>query len=536
MPSPAETEKKRPGLRIKGKAIWLTLLLSVLACGRPSEPSGYLRLRLAEDPTTLDPARVVDVAGGSLAAKIYNGLVRFDVDGRVIPDLADSWELLPDGVTWRFLLRPDAVFADGTPVMPADVIFSLSRLLDPAVNSPRSWLLEDLSGAADFQAGKAKTVKGLRSPEPGVVELECSRPQPLLPCLLAMPNAAVLPRGPVREKGDDFFRLPLGSGPFRLEKWERGAELSLSANRNYFRGRPGLAGIIYRVIPEELTAAVEFEQGNLDIIEVPRAGFRKYTTEKPWRDRIVSRTGLNTYYVGMNCERPPFDRPPVRQALNWAIDREAICRRLLEGRAEPALGPVPPVLLDDPELGGYGYDPSRARKLIEDSGLELPLRVRLLVSAERQNVSIAEVLQDYWRKIGVETEIVQMEWSAFKQEIVEGDFDLFYLSWWGDYPSPENFLYPTFFSANLGPGGNRSRFSDPGVDLLLREAAGRADETGRRDLYRRAQRAVVELAPWVFLWHKKQYLALGPEVSGYVIPLVYSADNLEKVTVAREER
>jgi len=318
-----------------------------------------------------------------------------------------------------------------------------------------------------------------------------------------------------------------------LETWDHGNDLLLSRTDNYFRGPVSLAGVHYRIIPEDMTATLEFEQGNLDMIEVPRAEFKKYTTTSPFKENIISRGGLNTYYVGFNCTRPPFDNPMVRQALNWGIDRNLICEKLLESRAEPAMGPVPPSLLKDPDLAGYGYSPRKAARMLEISGIKLPLRVELLVSSDRENVSVAEVLQDYWKKLGVEVQIVQREWSAFKQQINEGDFDLFYLSWWGDYPSAENFLYPTFYSDNRGPGGNRSRFSDRGVDLLLKAARRRPDRKGETKLYRKAQREVVKLAPWVFLWHKKQYLAVSPMVKNYFIPLLYSSENLESVKLER---
>ncbi|HOO78343.1 MAG TPA: ABC transporter substrate-binding protein [bacterium] len=514
---------------LRRRYAYIVLATAVAAgCGGgEGSRSDYLRLRLSDDPTTLDPAAIVDVPGGSVAAKLYNGLVAFGPDGAVVGDLAEEWSLLPDGRTFRFRLRPGIEFHDGSGLTSADVVYSLTRLLDPEVNSPRSWLLDPVRGAEEFRSGSAAAVSGLRAPDPLTVEIELREPFPVFICYLAMPNSAVIPASFAGKSPGNA--PPPGTGPYLLAEWERGNRLVLKANEGYFKGRPGLAGIDYRVIPEDMTAAVEFERGEIDIMEVPRAEFRRYLAGSPWKERVRERSGLNTYYAGFNCTRSPLDDPAVRRALNLALDREKICRTLLEGRAVPAAGPVPPGLLDDPELKGYGYDPDKARRMLKAAGISLPLELELLVKADRETMSIAEVIQDYWKKIGVEARIVQREWTAFKQEVAQGDFDVFYLSWWGDYPSPENFLYPTFFSGNIGSAGNRSRFSDSGTDLLLRAARRQTDPSRALDLYRRAQRRIVDLAPWVFLWHRKTFVITSPRVKGYELPLIYSADKMETV-------
>jgi peptide/nickel transport system substrate-binding protein/oligopeptide transport system substrate-binding protein len=277
-----------------------------------------------------------------------------------------------------------------------------------------------------------------------------------------------------------------------------------------------------------LTAAVEFEQGNLDIMDVPRAEYKKYTTELPWKDQILSRVGLNSYYLGFNCQRLPFDNKLLRQAFNYAIDREKIIDVLLEGRAIPASGPVPPELLPSAAVG-YEYNPEKAKELLARSGVELPLKVIFLFKADREVLSVAEVIQDYLKKVEIELVLVQREWSSFKELVNKGEFDIFYLSWWGDYPDAENFLYPTFYSANIGPGGNRSRFSDPEVDRLLRDASEETDPEARLKLLSITEARVVDLAPWVFLWHKKEVMVHQSRVKNYRIPLIYNGDKFDGI-------
>jgi len=167
--------------------------------------------------------------------------------------------------------------------------------------------------------------------------------------------------------------------------------------------------------------------------------------------------------------------------------------------------------------------------LIAQTGLKLPLQATFLIKADREVLSIAEVIQDYLKRVGIELTLIQREWSSFKQAVNDGEFDLFYLSWWGDYPDPENFLYPTFHSANFGAGGNRSRFSDREVDKKLEAASGETDREKRRKLLAEAEERVVELAPWVFLWHKKDVVICRPRVKRFRIPLIYNGDKFEEI-------
>jgi peptide/nickel transport system substrate-binding protein len=504
-------------------------ILCLFGCGGGKEEyRDFLHLRLKDDPSSLDPAHIVDVPGGALAAKIYNGLVRFDRDARIIPDLASRWDISEDGRTYRFYLREGVKFTNGRAATADDVVYSLRRILDPEVNSPRSWLLEAVKGASAFMKGESKELAGIRTAGDWVVEIELESPSGLFLNFLAMPNASIIPRKEADRDQPALSDHPIGTGPYKLEEWKHNNRIILRGNLDYFLGPPRLSGIEYRIIPEALTAAVEFEQGNLDIMDVPRAEYEKFTTELPWKDHILSRVGLNSYYLGFNCEKAPFDDKLLRQAFNYAIDREKIIDVLLEGRAIPASGPVPPDLISG-AIGGYEYNPDKAKELLERSGVELPLRVTFLFKADREVLSVAEVIQDYLKKVDIELILVQREWSSFKELVNKGEFDIFYLSWWGDYPDAENFLYPTFYSGNIGPGGNRSRFSDREVDRLLIEASRENDQDVRLNLLSAAEARVVDLAPWVFLWHKKEVMVCQPRVKNYRIPLIYNGDKFEEI-------
>ncbi|MEA1926633.1 MAG: ABC transporter substrate-binding protein, partial [Candidatus Auribacterota bacterium] len=490
-----------------------------------------LHLRLKDDPSTLDPAYIVDVPGGALAAKIYNGLVRFDPEGRVIPDLASRWEISDDGQLYCFHLREGIRFTNGREVTAEDVVYSLRRILEPETNSPRSWLLSAVKGSAPFLKGESKELPGIRTGKDGVVEIELDKPTGLFLDFLAMPNASIVPREEVERTTPSFSDHPCGTGPFKLTEWKHNNRIILAGNPDYFMGSPRLSGIEYRIIPEALTTVVEFEQGNLDIMEVPRAEYKKYTGELPWKEQILNRVGLNSYYLGFNCEKAPWDNYLVRQAVNYAIDRRKIIDVLLQGRAVPAFGPVPPGLLPPVSGKGYQYNPDKARSLLEAAGVKLPLKIVFLFKADREVLSISEVIQDYLKKVGIEAVLIQREWSSFKEAVNKGDFDIFFLSWWGDYPDAENFLYPTFYSGNIGPGGNRSRFSDREIDEKLRTAARETNREDRLRILSSVEARVIRLAPWVFLWHKKEVMVCQPRVENYHIPLIYNGDKFDRINL-----
>jgi len=192
---------------------------------------------------------------------------------------------------------------------------------------------------------------------------------------------------------------------------------------------------------------------------------------------------------------------------------------------EPAVGPIPPGLVEAPQLtDGYDYDRERARRLLEEAGFDKGLRTRLFLSSGREELTVCEAIQSYLRDVGVEAELVPLEWSAFKKAVASGEAPLFYLSWWADYPEAENFLFPTFHSSNWGAAGNRARFRSKQVDLAIEEAHRTIDDFARAQKYREIERMVVDQAPWVFLWYRKEFYIRQPRVGGFRLFPIYCAD------------
>ena len=312
--------------------------------------------------------------------------------------------------------------------------------------------------------------------------------------------------------------------------------LSLRPGTDYFDGRPKLNGIVYRVIPEDLTAVLEFETGRLDVLLIPSAEYRHFTTDPAWRDLVFGSPGLNSYYLGLNCTRPPFNDLRVRQAVNMAIDRQHILNTVFEKRGVLATGPVPPGLWKN-SIGhslarGYAYDPEKARTLIGQAGATGAV-IKIFISADPEVLDIVGVIQNYLAAAGLKAEITQLDWSAFKHAVNEGEPDAFWLSWWADYPDPENFLFPLFHSASVGPSGNRTRLIDHDLDRLIETAQRTTNDKKRYQLYQEAEDRIVKDAPWVFMWHRADYYVIQPWVKDFKIYPIYSIDKRVDVMLKR---
>ncbi len=452
-------------------------------------------------------------------------------DLQVVSDIALEWVVSENGLRYQFTLRKDVRFSSGRKVTATDFKYSFERVLDPETRSPNTWIFDKVYGAEAFLNGEADDVEGIRVIDDHTIEIRLRKPFTPFLGLLTMPAAYVVPLEEVLHQGQDFSSRPVGTGPFKLVEWLPHRHLRLERSMGYFGELAKVPGIIYRVIPEELTAVAEFETGNLDVLTIPSSAYSRYMGNEKWEGLILSIKGTNTYYIGLNSDRPPFNDPELRRAVNYAVDRARILRTLYEGKGRLSSGPVPDILRDWPDPEGYAYDPERARELISGGGYE-GLKVKYYIAAEYQiSVDIAEVVQSYLKDAGLLVEIRQLEWSAFKEAVNKGEADMFWLSWWADYPDPENFLFPLFHSQNFGSGGNRARYSNEEVDKLVELGQHAATLEQRNKWYSQAEEIIVQDAPWVFFWHRTDYVVRQPWVENYRIFPVYSMEKGVNITL-----
>lgn len=469
----------------------------------PSERPTYRR-PLGNDPGTLDPARISDIYALSVAQQIFDGLVRFDQTLAITPALAQFWKASRDGLVWTFTLRKGVRFHHGREVVADDVVYSFTRILDRTLKSGAADLFSNIKGAADFRDGKATAVSGLLALDRHTVQVVLNEATVPFVSLLTVGQAKVVPRELVESSGPDFGSHPSGTGPFRLVRWERGKEIVLAANPDYFDGRPRLSRVVYRIVPGEQFDVMyeEFKRGHLEDTPLPSRDYRRIATEEAYIH--VKRPTISLRFYGFNTRLKPFDDPRLRQAFVYALDRNALIEEAFLGRYALARGVLPPGSLGfNPRFAGYPYDPTKARELLARAGFPggrglAPVAIWSSVKHEgilREHDLVRRQLE----AVGIRTEFHYLtDWPVFFKQVLDGKLPLFVLAWFADVPDPDNFLFKLFHS---GSPRNFTKYGNPEVDRLVAGARNERDLERRVELYRRAEQLILDDAPIIPIFH-----------------------------------
>jgi ABC-type transport system substrate-binding protein len=492
------------------------------------EPAGTYRRPLGNEPATLDPARIVDVYGLSVAQQIFDGLVRFDQTLTIMPSLAQFWRSSRDGRTWTFTLRKGVRFHHGREVTADDVVFSLTRILDPRLKSGAADLFGVIKGAADYREGRAKTVAGLTALDRHTVQIVLEEAFGGFASLLAVRHASIVPRDLVEQDPERFGMAPSGTGAFRFERWDRGKEIVLSAYREHYDGPPGLARVVYRLFAGDPSDAIyeEFQRGGLEDSPLPVKNYRAAVGDARWVH--VKRPMFSVRFYGFNTRTKPLDDRRVRQALIHALDRVQLIDELSHGRFALARGVIPPGTLGfNPKLTGYGYDPARARDLLRAAGYPdgrgLP-PIEIWSSVKNDPVMREhEIVRRAFEAIGVRTDFRYLQdWPQYSKKLAAGECPMFLYAWFADVPDPDNFIGKLFHSKSAR---NYFGYANPAVDEAVLEARKEIDVVRRVALYRRAEQSVMEDAPILPIFHYTYERVFQPyvksvEVSGLGDPYI----------------
>lgn len=485
-------------------------------------------LRFAQGaPEGMDPAFCTDQVSSNVVSNMFNGLTQFGPDAGVVPCLAAGWELSADSRTWTFALRKGVRFHNGRECTAEDVKYSLERLLSPRVRSPHGWLLEMVDGARDYTGGRAASVRGIRVL--GTYTLAVTLEHPFNPILsnLAYVGASVVPK----EAADrsDFARRPVGTGPFRLESWDS-EQVVLSANPDYFEGRPFLDRVIIDLAVRADEYADHLRTGRIDTVAAGTDILQDAQLSK-----LVQRCpSLSVQYVGFNLRKPGLADKRLRQAMNYAIDKGRVVGTYA-GRARLLAGPLPSgVFGHDPNLQGYRYDPVLARRLVSEvGGVRQPLK--FFCRQGREAMGRAEVIAQMLRDVGIACEVTAYPSSEFNKEAVFAHCDLYMMGWIGDTGDPDNFLQPLFGSRSGMEAGNRGLYKNAEVDRLLDEGQRTISPVRRKAVYRRLQELLIEEAPWIYLCQTDECVVSQPWVRG-VKPHVLGLRRFKDVWLAQERR
>lgn len=494
------------------------------------DSTGKRVLRIpGSDPITLDPAVAQDVESATYIVEIFGGLVTLDENLNVIADLAaevptkENGGISPDGTVYTFHIRDDAFFHDRRPVTAEDVKYSWERALDPSTASVvAEFYLGDIVGARDKARGRAEEVSGIEVVDDRTLRVTIDAPKPYFLQKLTYPTAFVVDRREVESNPRNWTLKPNGTGPFKLKEWRLGERIVLEANRDYHLGAPKVDEVQFLLAGGGLSA---YEAGDVDISGVPLDDTERIQDpSEPLNAEYHTADDLSIFYIGFNTERPPFDDVKVRQAFAMSIDREKINEVVLFNRARVANAIMPPDLPGhDPNAQTLPYDPERARQLLAESKYGGPDGLPEITVAESGGGAsagpILETVVAMWKEnLGVDVKIEQAQSATFFADIDAGRYQAFNLGWIMDYPDPEDLLDIKFHSRSRQ---NDTRYSNPEVDRLLEEARTEQDQERRFELYRQAERLIIQDAPWIPLFFGRDHILIKPYVKDYKLtPIV----------------
>jgi len=503
------------------QAAWLGIVLAgVVALGASSAPvaaqsgaAGTLVVGLVAEPVNLDPPQVTDLNSNRVSRRIAETLVAFAEEStRVEPHLAESWTISRDGLTYTFKLRKGIKFHDGTPFDAEAVKFSIERQFNP--DHPFNKL-----GKYPFAGYFFGNVKAVEVVSEDTVQFVLKEPRASFLSVLAAGPASIVSPTAARKHGADYALNPVGTGPFRYVSWERGQRVVLEKNPSYWKFPVKVDRVIYRPIVEDQARLTELLTGSLDLIVGVPPDFVAQL-EGSARIAVLKQVGAHVWYLGINNQKKPLDDKRVRQALNYAVNKEAIVRDVLKGTGAVSAGPVLPNTWGaDAALKPYPYDPERAKRLLAEAGYPSGFSTTLWVpesgSGMQSPVAMSTVIQSNLKAVGVNVTLQTMEWGAFLAKLRSKEQDLFALSWMAGAEDPDLVIYPLLHSSQWTPNGpNRALYKNQRLDDLLHQARLVTDQAKRAELYREAQRILVEDPPWIFVDHEIQIAALSRRVQG----------------------
>jgi len=496
---------------------------------------GSMVVTFKDDISTLDPAIGYDWKNWSMIKSLFDGLLDYKPGTtEIIPDLAESYDVAPDGLSYTFHLRHGVKFHNGREMKAADVKYSLERTCNPKTQSPGAGYYGSLKGFDDFQAGKAQGLSGVTTPDDYTVKIELSHPDATLLHLMALNFSFVVPKEEVEKYGADFGKHPVGTGAFKLTEWNSGQDLVFERNKDYYKqGLPHLDKITFQIGQEPVVALLRLQKGEIDVPGdgIPPAKFQEVMKDPEQKARVVEGGQLHTGYVTMNTTMAPFDNVKVRQAVNMAINKARIVQ-IINNRAVPANQPLPPSMPGyDKDFKGYAYDVAKAKALLAEAGHPDGFETQLFVMNTDPNPRIAQAIQQDLAAIGIKASIQSLAQAnviaaggdkAGAPMIWSGG-----MAWIADFPDPSNFYGPILGCGGAVAGGwNWAWYCNKDLDAKAAKAdsivdPAKADE--RYKLWGEIYSKVMEDAPWAPVFNEQRFTMRSPRMGGddklYVDPV-----------------
>ncbi|HCA41922.1 MAG TPA: hypothetical protein DEP28_01570 [Bacteroidetes bacterium] len=559
---------------MKNLFLFLMFSLFVAGCGKQQKEEirqlnggikggGIYNINELEDIRSLDPVGINDVVSHHVAHQIYDALIDLDSNLQIVPQLAKSYTVSEDGLTYTFNLRTGSTFHDndcfpggkGREVNAKDVKYSYDRIVDFRTSSRGfNYFVNYVEGAQEYYDETRAAQNENREPKlngaSGFIYVNDTTFQIKLKKAFApfiyyntLAIAYIVPKEAVEKYGKDFFQNPVGSGPFIFVNWTPDQELNLKRNPNYWakdefgNQLPYIDAAKFRFIKDLDAQLLEFKNGKLDeSYRLPNAIFKTIIDDNKsltpeWSQFQLQRVPtLATQFYGFLVTNEIFKNEKLRQAINYAIDREKIIKYVLNGQgyAGATHGFVPPSMPDYNTEGikGYSFDLEKAKKLLEEAGYPggkgLPELTLQINSGGDRNIQIAEAIQNMLKEVGITMKLQQIQFAQHLDNIDAGKASFYRLGWIADYPDPESFLN-LYYGKNVPKNPNEPspinsmRFVNPEYDRIFEQAITTQDRTQRMKLYEQAEQIAVNQAPMLYIYYDEDYRLLQPYVKGYAL-------------------
>jgi peptide/nickel transport system substrate-binding protein len=473
---------------------------------------------------TFDPAYTSASALGFISKSVHATLVRYGEGAELIPDLAERWEVLEQGLVYRFHLRHGVRFHNGRSLEARDVYETFLRILSPETKSTGAWILRSVRGAIDVLEGRKRDVSGIVVRDSYTLDIQLTEPLAFFLSLLTMHECGIVPAEETRDA--ERYRLRgVGAGPFKVAEAVEGDHVTLERNRDYYiPDVPLVDKLTFRLDLRSFRDVAEaFLRGELDIAHgVPARIVSELREDPRYAPYLLTTVQLHTSYIGYDSSSPPFDRVEVRQAMNYAINRQRINERVYAGLQLEAKALLPPGLLGyDASMRGYEHDPERARTLLRQAGYATGFSVeyRTWDTDEFNNSGLVPLVIEDLEAVGIRVSVTRHAApDASKPRAQRGHGLIYCANWYADFPDSDNFFYIFFHSDATSIRG--LFFNRPEIDANIIEARRSNDVEHRADIYRTLNDTVMREAPIVPLFHERLFVLHKPEIRGVKTSLV----------------
>lgn len=525
---------------------------------KPTGEKAVFRFPIPSDVPTLDPARITDDTSHNVGLQIFEGLVSYDKDLNIIPCLAEKWTVSEDGKVYTFTIR-DTKFSNGDPLTAADFKWSYERVLKPETKSERTWIFDEIVGFEDVTSGKTTDLAGVKALDQRLLQITIKAPSGIFLHKMTYSTAYVVDKNVVEayenpmiieddktaekkteekkeektatgKKPGQWFEIePVGTGAFKMVEWKRDQKVVLVRNDDWWgykdqvvdEGYSKLEEVQFPVIKDDNARMLEYKAGNLDWVLIPDADFNSVKNDPILKNEMLSVKELAVYYIGFQNKKEPVNNVKVRQAINYAVNRQEIIDKIFNGRHILATGIIPPSMPNfTSKSEAYPYDPVKAKELLEQAkaeGTVIPAKLTLAYNqGNAVHKSVCEFIQAQVKaNLGIEVELVSADWATYLKDVDNGQYPLFRLGWIADYPDPDNFLWVLLDSANAGPNGGSAYYSNPEFDKLVRAAKTEVDSAKRMAMYEDAEAIAMKDACWMPIAFQINWSLVKPYVKGY---------------------